>query len=128
MFCHALFHELDHIEHKEGRSEAILDTDLMSPDVKESAEPIEERANKNAAERLILTRDLDAFIARVTNSYSESKIVDFAKMMGVHPGIVVGRLQHRELLPWSSYNQLKSKVRYVVTQFALTDGFGTLVK
>src|SRR5258708_3684910 len=128
MLCHALFHELDHIEHNEGRTEAILDTDLMSPDVNESPEPIEERATKNAAERLITTKDLDAFIATATNSYSESKIVGFAKMVGVHPGIVVGRLQHAELLPWASYNQLKSKVRNVVTQFVLTDGFGTFIK
>jgi addiction module HigA family antidote len=34
-------------------------------------------------------------------------IVDFARVVGIDPGIVVGRLQREGLLPWNRYNRLK---------------------
>lgn len=127
MFWHALFHELDHIEHEEGQDAPMLDKDLSLSDPKTKPEE-ELRANRNAANRLIATRDFEAFVAQAHKSYSEAYISRFADLMNIHPGIVVGQLQHRECIPWSSYNFLKSKVRPFLTQHALTDGFGLVVK
>jgi len=127
MCCHALFHELDHVENREGQSAPMLDIDLVALDVEDSVRPIEERANNNAAERLIPKKELHAFVTQANNSYSEFLILSFAKKMKIHPGIVVGQLQHQGLIPWSSYNYLKAKVRNVITETALTDGFGKLV-
>lgn len=127
MFWHALFHELDHIEHEEGQDSPMLDRDLFLSDTK--GKPEEEiRANKNAADRLIADREFEAFVAKAKNSYSEAYITRFADQEHVHPGIVVGRLQHLEYIPWSSYNFLKSKVRPFLAEHALTDGFGVVVK
>ncbi len=127
MFWHALLHELDHIEHEEGQDVPMLDRDLFVYDQK--TKPAEElRANDNAADRLIPSHNFDAFVAQANKSYSEANIIRFADRMKIHPGIVVGRLQHSECIPWSSYNFLKSKVRPFLTQHALTDGFGLLVK
>jgi HTH-type transcriptional regulator/antitoxin HigA len=126
MFWHALFHELDHIEHEEGQDSPMLDRDLFLSDPK--TKPDEEvRANKNAANRLVPTRELEAFVTQAGNSYSEVSISRFADRMRIHRGIVVGQLQHRECIPWSSYNFLKSKVRPFLAQHALTDGFGRVV-
>jgi len=127
MFWHALFHELDHIEHEEGQDTPMLDRDLFLSDT--PAKPKEElRANRNAADRLIAERDFEGFVAEAKNSYSEAYITRFADRKHVHPGIVVGRLQHLECIPWSSYNFLKSKVRQFLAEHALTDGFGVVVK
>ena len=45
-------------------------------------------------------------------------------MLGVNPGIVVGQLQHREVIQWSHSREMLVKVRDIVTQSALTDGWG----
>jgi HTH-type transcriptional regulator/antitoxin HigA len=45
----------------------------------------------------------------------------------VHPGIVLGQLQHRRLLPWSAYAQLRAKIRDILSHVAPTDGFGMLI-
>jgi HTH-type transcriptional regulator/antitoxin HigA len=126
IFWHALFHELDHIEHKEGLEEAIVDSDLMS-DCSHGTKS-EKRANQVAASKLIPTADMERFLSTVKPFYSEAAIVDFAAQMKVHPGIVIGQLQHRELIPWSAYSRLKAKIRDVITQTAMTDGFGRLAK
>lgn len=127
MFWHTLLHELDHVEHEEGQDNPMLDRDLFVSDPKTKPEE-ELRANNNAAGRLIPRHDFDAFVVQANKSYSEATIAHFADQMKVHPGIVVGQLQHRECIPWSSYNFLKSKVRPFLTQHVLTDGFGLVVK
>ncbi|MEC4818997.1 MAG: HigA family addiction module antitoxin [Scytonema sp. PMC 1069.18] len=38
---------------------------------------------------------------------SNTDVIDFAKRIGIHPGIVVGRLQHDNLIPLSWMNNLK---------------------
>jgi HTH-type transcriptional regulator/antitoxin HigA len=127
MFWHALLHELDHIEHEEGQDIPMLDRDLFLSDPK--IKPEEEiRANNNAADWLIPSHDFEAFVAEANKSYSETEITRFADRKNIHPGIVVGQLQHREWIPWSSYNFLKSKVRPFLTPHVLTDGFGLVVK
>jgi hypothetical protein len=56
--------------------------------------------------------------------YGKQKITGFANRIGVHPGIVVGQLQFRKEIPWSSYRQMLEKVRSIVIQSTLTDGWG----
>ena len=127
IFCHALWHELDHIEHNDGQSGGMLDTNLFSPDVEDWAKPIEDRANRNAASRLVPQKEMEAFIAGAGGIYSEPRLVHFAQKIRVHPGIVLGQLQHRGLLPWSAYAYLRAKFRHIITQVAPTDGFGMLI-
>lgn len=122
IFWHALFHELDHVEHCEGQEEPVVDSDLMSACSHGLA--AEKRANQSAASQLIPSSEMDTFISQAKPYYSESAILTFARRIRVHPGIVVGQLQHRGLIPWSAYSKLKSKIRGVLTATALTDGFG----
>jgi HTH-type transcriptional regulator/antitoxin HigA len=122
IFWHALFHELDHIEHGEGKSEPIVDSNLLS-DCSHGARS-EKRANQTAASRLISTEEMERFISKVNPFYSDAAILNFAANLKVHPGIVVGQLQHRGLVPWSSFSRFKAKIRDVIIQTAVTDGFG----
>jgi HTH-type transcriptional regulator/antitoxin HigA len=121
IFWHALLHELDHIEHGEGKTEAIVDSNLLNDC--SHGEQSEKRANKHAATKLIPSKELEAFVANVQPYYSEASIVDFAKRMNVHPGIVVGQLQHHGLIPWSTFTGYKVRVRELIAPFAKTDGF-----
>jgi HTH-type transcriptional regulator/antitoxin HigA len=122
IFWHALLHELDHIEHDEGKSEPIVDSNLLTEC--SHGHKSEKRANQSAASRLIPAGQMEQFISKVKPLYSEAAIVAFAAQLKVHPGIVVGQLQHRELIPWSAFSKLKAKIRDVVTPNATTDGFG----
>jgi HTH-type transcriptional regulator/antitoxin HigA len=122
IFWHALFHELDHIEHSEGMSEPIVDSDLLR-DCSHGAQS-EKRANRTAASRLIPSEEMERFISKVNPYYSDAAILSFAANLQVHTGIVVGQLQHRGLVPWSSFSRLKAKIRDVLVQTAVTDGFG----
>lgn len=127
IFWHSLMHELDHIEHKEGMAEPVVDEELgMGSEVQMPAAEI--RANENAADKLIPRDEMTGFIARVNPLFSEQKVIGFAKRMGVHPGIVVGQLQHRGLLAWAALSKFKDKVRPVLVSVALTDGFGQIVQ
>jgi HTH-type transcriptional regulator / antitoxin HigA len=121
IFWHALFHELVHIEHGEGKSEPIVDSNLLS-DCSHGAKS-EKRANHHAAGRLIPPKELEAFIGRVKPFFSDASILDFASRMKVHPGIVVGQLQHHGLLPWSTFTGYKTRIRELITPSANTDGF-----
>jgi len=94
-----------------------MDADSGKPD-------IEARANENAAEALIPKREMDGFIARVNPMFSEEQIVGFARRIAVHPGLVVGQLQNRGLIPWSFHRKHLEKVREYVVANAITDGFG----
>lgn len=123
-FWHTLFHELDHISHKEGMSHAILDIDIQNNDEKPENEV---RANEAAAEVLIPRDEFEGFIARVSPLFSDELIDGFARRMHVHPGIVVGQLQNRGLLPWSFHRKKLEKIRDFVTSSALTDGFGRMI-
>jgi HTH-type transcriptional regulator / antitoxin HigA len=121
IFWHALFHELDHIENGEGKSQPVVDSDLLKDC---SDGPLtEKRANQTAASRLIPPDDMRQFISRFNPYYSDAAILSFAAHQKVHPGIVVGQLQHRGLVPWSSFSRFKAKIRDIIVPKAVTDGF-----
>ncbi|RAM65503.1 XRE family transcriptional regulator [Herbaspirillum rubrisubalbicans] len=123
-FWHTLFHELDHVKNKEGQSHPIIDIDIQSTDEKPE---IEIRANNVAADNLISKKEMDGFVARVNPLFSEDAILGFANRVHVHPGIVVGQLQNRGLIPWNFHRKKLEKIRDHLLVSALTDGFGKMV-
>ncbi len=44
--------------------------------------------------------------------FSKAAVSQFAAEQGIAPGIVVGRLQHEEQIPWGSLNDLKVKLEW----------------
>lgn len=120
-FWHALGHELGHVSRRDAAS---LDVDLDE----EQKEEAEIEANLFAADLLIPDRQLDGFIARVSPLYSHVKIQGFAARMGVHPGIVVGQLQHRKEINYSHSRRFLAPIRkHIVQSGALTDGWGNIL-
>jgi HTH-type transcriptional regulator / antitoxin HigA len=114
-FWFALMHELDHIEFRD----AFSFDDLQSNPHDEA----EERASWNAANLLVPQHELREFIKACAPRYSEARINNFATRLQIHPGIIVGQLQHQNELSYAAHRKLLTKVRDLVTQFAFTDGW-----
>jgi len=118
-FWHTLIHELGHI----GKGDRDQCDDLFGESVGERPES-EQAINDCAADYLVAKSDLDGFIARTRPLYSKQKIRRFAARMGVHPGIVVGQLQHKKEIGWNHSREMLARVRHIVTESTLTDGWG----
>ena len=129
-FWHTLLHECKHVKQKDGLDEGgLLDKDLVG----ETTLPVEEKpvaeksADEFAAGFTIPKDDLDNFISRVYPQFSKTKILGLAARLDIHPGIVVGQLQYRKAIPYSHSREMLAKVRNIVTDAALTDGFGSIL-
>jgi HTH-type transcriptional regulator/antitoxin HigA len=127
-FWFILMHELSHVEKGEGKDEPIIDIDICSQDATQDLPDIEIRANKDAAEFLVDQTALENFILRTDPYYHQKKIQGFAYLHRVHPGIVVGQLQKRGRVRWEHHRKLLDKVRGIVTEAAITDGYGFEVR
>ena len=121
-FWHTLMHELGHVLRRDSLS---LDSDMIKTSRSDSDKPeCELLADEFAATFLVSDDELDDFIVRTRPLYSKKKIAGFASRIGVHPGIVVGRLQHRGEIGYSHSREMLVKVRDVITDVASTDGWG----
>ena len=69
----------------------------------------EQEANAWAADKLIPPR----YVPELVSLYDKESVYAFASKVGVHPGIVVGRLQHDRLIPFGHMNDLKATFRFV---------------
>jgi len=129
---YTLMHELFHVSRRDGlrRGDAIvLDTDLVKDaETTESELDSEREVDALATEFLVQRSELDDFILRTSPLYSRRKIANFAARIKVHPGIVVGQLQFRGEsqggVGWNKFRGMLVDVRQIVTQSALTDGWG----
>jgi HTH-type transcriptional regulator / antitoxin HigA len=119
-----VFHEWAHIRNGDRLSidsDLVGDTDRSPLLVEEESE---RRANEQAAAALVPPAELQSFIRRVGPLYSKDRIIQFAHRMKIHPGIIVGQLQHLREIGYSANREMLAKVREVVVQTALTDGWG----
>ncbi|MGH9682279.1 MAG: HigA family addiction module antitoxin [Candidatus Acidiferrales bacterium] len=126
-FWFILMHELGHIANRDAVGAApILDVNLVGDDAIpfEDKSEVEKRADMFAENFLIERREIDNFIARVAPLYSKVKIKKFAARIGVHPAIVLGRLQFRKEVDWSHSREMLVKARDILILGVLTDGWG----
>ena len=127
-FWHTLFHECSHIKNKD--SYAILDVDIVGADRCLSSgelSEIEARANEDASEMLIPKDKLQGFILRTRPFYYSAKIIQFANLIKLHPGIIAGALQHKGEIDWSANRHMLVKVRDILISGAVTDGWGVTI-
>lgn len=122
-FWHTLFHEIDHLIHGEGKESPIVDVFEYSQVKDETKPEIEVRANQAAAEHCVSQKTLEAWLKRTALAPPKESIIAFADSIGVHPAIVVGQLQFRGIIPYSYHRDLLEKVRSVVLEVAMSDGF-----
>ena len=128
-FWFTLMHEFSHIYHGDALS---FDMNLVGGDDSDEQpmlleDEMERRANEEAASSLIAAKDIDSFIRRVGPLYSKQRIVQFANRIKIHPGIIVGQLQNRDEIGYSANREMLTKIREVVAQTALTDGWGRTI-
>lgn len=98
------FHEAGHIL-LHGKKELFLEgANGLDPDK-------EHEANAFAENELIPKKALEAFTK--SNRLTKVSITEFATAHKIAPGIVVGHLQHLDLLPRSYCNELKRKFEWV---------------
>ena len=106
-FWFTFFHEAAHLL-LHGKKNIFID-------LKEYGNSKEEKeANQFAGEILIPPREYREFVSE--GVFFESQIRLFAKRIGIHPGIVVGRLQHDKLIKFTWHNGLKEKYEIAVSK------------
>jgi HTH-type transcriptional regulator/antitoxin HigA len=124
-FWFTLMHEMAHIKYQDALS---VDSNLVGENALIGQvgplRDIEARANQAASASLIDPDELNSFIRRVGPLYSKQRIIQFAHVVKVHPGIIVGQLQYRGEMGYASNRDLLAKVRDVVLETALADGWG----
>ncbi|CAD0339751.1 hypothetical protein CFBP498_26780 [Xanthomonas hortorum pv. vitians] len=121
-FWFVLRHELEHVLRGDGKHSPVLDVE-MDGRTDASVADEERAANLAAASFAVPPDKLAGFIARKSPLFSERDIVGFAALMGVHPGLVAGQLQHAT----GKYDRFRShleKIRSIVLPGASTDGWG----
>ncbi|MEQ9247358.1 MAG: HigA family addiction module antitoxin [Nitratireductor sp.] len=98
-FWWTFFHEAAHITLHRGRN--------FADDKGGEGDGLEAQADAWAENILVGSRRFAAF--KATRPKSESAVRSFAGEVGVHPGIVVGMLQHHRVLPFTHLNGLKER-------------------
>lgn len=109
------FHELGHILLHGRRQLFVVDNAAgeMGDDV---VDPVmakyEEEADRFAADILIPPAELTKLPLHKPDNLTNEIIQDFAESIGIHPGIVIGRLQHDKVLEHWQGNKLKQKLEW----------------
>jgi HTH-type transcriptional regulator/antitoxin HigA len=103
VFWFSLFHEVGHLILKHSKREIFLEDGKRVG----SHSELENEADVFARDTLIPVREFKDFLAR--GNLTSDAIAAFAKAVGIAPGIVVGRLQHDELI---GRNHHRFRVRY----------------
>ncbi|MDE2289206.1 MAG: helix-turn-helix domain-containing protein [Burkholderiales bacterium] len=107
-FWFSFFHEAAHIvlhaNSKEDKKSIFLD----DPNAAHTSDPREREANEWAGNWLIPPQHVQT----LANLKTRTTVTDFAARIGIHPGIVVGRLQHDKLIEPSWMNDLKQSFRF----------------
>jgi len=121
-FWFTVMHECSHIRHADALS---VDTEIVGSGAQGTpVNEVEQRANAEASASLIPSEELESFIRRVGPLYSKPRINQFANVLRIHPGVIVGQLQHRGEIGYHAHREMLVKIRDVVVATALTDGWG----
>lgn len=99
-FWFAFFHEAGHLL-KHGKKRIFIENGGTKDE-------LEEEADRFAADFLI-PREVRSELPSLR---SKQRILEFADRVGVHPGVVVGRLQHDGILPYTHCNDLKMRLEW----------------
>lgn len=126
-FWFVLRHEIEHVLRGHGRERdvVILDAELEGERAGTGANISEEerQANAAAADFGLSKVMLDKFISRKSPYFKEADLLGFSRTLQVHPGIVVGRLQH-ETGRYDLFRNYLVKVRNKIVPSAIVDGWG----
>ena len=126
-FWFVLRHEIEHVLHKHGQKEEVIDSELDGSFDEDNMLPPEERiANKAAANFCVPMNEMDSFFTRKYPFFYEGDVVGFSGRIGRHPGLVVGQIQKRTG-KWNFLRNYLVKVRHYIAPNALVDGWGRIL-
>ena len=103
-FWFTFFHESAHLL-LHSKKRLFIDGETLSDDAGEEAE-----ANAWAENFLVPQQELERFIHR--GAMGANDVIAFAQSVAITPGVVVGQLQKRNVIPWSALNHLKTRFRW----------------
>ena len=103
-FWFSLFHEIRHVLQQKVTKVFVNGS---VDDVNDINDKLEDDANKFAADYLIPPIEYRRFSP--TKFTSDAEIIDFARKIGIQPGIVAGRLQHDNIIGQNRCSKLKEK-------------------
>jgi len=101
-FWFTFFHEAGHIL-LHGKRDIFIDNENT-----ESQK--EDEADQFARNILINKKDYQKFIQ--SNNFNKKSVLNFANSQNIHPGIVVGRLQHDQYIKYAWLHDLKEKINF----------------
>lgn len=110
IFWFSFFHEAGHVL-LHGKREVFIEDQSAAAD--ETVQKEEKEANRFAAEVLVAAEELERLRPLAQGKrLSEARVRAFADELDVHPGIVVGRLQHEGWLPYTHLNGLRERLEW----------------
>ena len=104
-FWFSLFHEIKHVFQRKIKTVFVS---FSEKEMIDANNRLEEEADNFATNYLIPPAELKKFAP--TKYTSDDEIIAFAKAIGIHPGIVAGRLQHDKIIPQNRCSKLKEKI------------------
>lgn len=106
IFWFSLFHEIGHVL-LHNKKQVFIAHNTVDYDDSETLK-IENESDVFASNNLISQRNYQAFLQ---NELNEKSIKILANELRIHPGLIVGRLQHDNIIRYDQYNHLRT--RYV---------------
>ena len=102
-FWFSLFHEIGHL---------LLHFDQMPilENIELEEEECEHEANEFASQVVVPMMHQEELIALAA---SKSLVLDFAKKVGIAPGLIVGQLQHAGIIGYNQMQHLKRRYRWI---------------
>lgn len=108
-FWFSLFHEIKHVLQQKTKTVFVS---ANKQEMKEIDSKLEEEADTFAQNTLIPPKDYRQFAP--SQYTSDAEIVAFAKRIGIHPGVVAGRLQHDGIISQNRCSALKQQYKIVI--------------
>ena len=108
-----LFHEFGHILLHRSKKSFVLDNaaeDLIDRVVDPEMQKFESEANQFSSDTLVPPNELSEFLRK--KEFTSDSIYAFAERIGIGPGIVVGRLQHDNILKPHQGNAFKQTLKW----------------
>ena len=109
-FWFSFMHEIYHVLEKRVKKIMIAG----EGERKDYDEALEKKCDNLSSEFWIPDREYRVFVHTNKGRFTENAIRRFSTVIDVHPGIVVGRLQHDKEIDFNQLNSLKEKYEIVV--------------
>ena len=122
-FWFVLRHEIERVLRKQGIGEEMIDGDLFKSEEVNAESEEEQVANSAARDFCVVTEKFESFMIRKKPFYYERDVIAYSRIVGRHPGIIVGQMQ-RVMVNYSYLARHLAKIRQFVTPSAIVDGWG----